>query len=275
METTSTQQIIITGGHSGIGLELTKRLVAEGHRVGLVVRNKSRLEGLPEEVRTRVEPFEADLSKQADVLAAAQAIRGSWRHVDVLYNNAGLLGDQLRMSPQDNELQLEINTVAPYLMTLALKPALDAAEAPIVVNTATEGMATQSIDMGHLFDVKKFRRLFGGYLHSKAAMVQLMADLAARPEWAKVRIRSVNPGANKTGMTNGGTGMPWFLRPVGRFLFSAPTKGGNLLYQGAFDPTHGEATGVYLHNNQVRPMKVRLADADRTRLLGAVRVEWP
>jgi len=32
--------IIITGGYSGIGLELTKMLFAEGHKLGLIIRNK-------------------------------------------------------------------------------------------------------------------------------------------------------------------------------------------------------------------------------------------
>ena len=29
---------IITGGHTGIGLELTKKLLEEGHKIGLIVR---------------------------------------------------------------------------------------------------------------------------------------------------------------------------------------------------------------------------------------------
>jgi len=53
--------IIVTGGHSGIGLELTKRLVADGHRVGIVVRSADRADG----VDGISDVFVADLSDQA------------------------------------------------------------------------------------------------------------------------------------------------------------------------------------------------------------------
>ncbi|MEL6536267.1 MAG: SDR family NAD(P)-dependent oxidoreductase, partial [Bacteroidota bacterium] len=58
--------ILITGGHTGIGLELTKRLFKEGHQIGLIVRSKARIENMPTEIRNSINltVWEADLSDQ-------------------------------------------------------------------------------------------------------------------------------------------------------------------------------------------------------------------
>ncbi|MEL6182174.1 MAG: hypothetical protein AAFS10_24660 [Myxococcota bacterium] len=38
-------EIVLTGGHSGMGLELSKLLLADGHRLTLIVRSAKRKEG--------------------------------------------------------------------------------------------------------------------------------------------------------------------------------------------------------------------------------------
>ena len=114
------KNIIVTGGHSGIGLELTKRLVADGHLVGLVVRDAARASSV-----SGVESvFVADLSDQAQVRTVAQEILDTWGVVDMLFNNAGVLLDDIYRSPQGNEMHLEVNTLSPYLLTTLLEPAL-------------------------------------------------------------------------------------------------------------------------------------------------------
>ncbi|MEO0604768.1 MAG: hypothetical protein AAF211_25275, partial [Myxococcota bacterium] len=154
----------------------------------------------------------------------------------------------------------------PYRLTRRLKPAFDEAEHPIVVNTVTGSMHQTTLAMEELTDAARFQKLFGAYLHSKMALTLLMNELGRDPEWSKVVIRNVNPGANRTGMTQG-EGMPWWLRPLRPFLFSAPTKGANLLYGAAFDEAHGRETGQYFDEKHIREVTQTLADGDRAALM--------
>ncbi|MEN0064203.1 MAG: SDR family NAD(P)-dependent oxidoreductase [Myxococcota bacterium] len=260
--------VVMTGGHTGLGLELTRRLIAENAQVGLIVRSSSRMADVPEAVRSapNLTVFEADLTSREAIDAVAQQISDAWPHVDVLFNNAGVLLGEFRQSSNGNEMHLEVNTLAPMRLTHRLKPRLDEAAHPMVINTVTGSMHSTVFDLSEVTDASKFRRLFGAYLHSKAALIQLMNELAQRPEWQNVAIRHVNPGANKTSMT-AGEGMPFWLRPFRWLLFSAPTKGANLLYDAAFSDRYQGKTGIWLDEAKERAVPATLSDDDRAALL--------
>lgn len=131
--------IIITGGHSGMGLELSKKLLSEGHHIGLVVRNEKRkaeTQSLFSD-QNKLNIFIADLSNRAEIESVANEIQSSFTRLDGIFNNAGVLLDKLYFSDYGNELHLEINAISPYLLTKALLPLLEKSEHPFVVNTAT------------------------------------------------------------------------------------------------------------------------------------------
>lgn len=278
MKTTSDPaelSIVVTGGYSGIGLELTRRLAAAGHRIGLIMRSRSRIDALPVELRDRVTIWEADLSVQAQVVQVAEQIIEQWGHVDVLFNNAGVLLGELSKSAQDNEMHLEVNALAAYLLTRSLGPAFDAADRPIVINTATATMHSRALDLDMLFEPKRVPKLGGAYMQSKVALTQLMNDLARAPGWERVRIRNVDPGPNRTSMTTD-SGMPgWLLPLVAKFLFPKPARGANFVYQAAFAPEHRDASGVYLSGNRVKPMKHQIQRAQKEALLARYQVPLP
>ena len=152
--------IVMTGGHSGLGLELTRRLLKESTKVGLIVRSRSRLADVPSEVRdsAQLTVWEADLASRDALDEVAEAIRGAWSHVDVLFNNAGVLLGEFRTSAQGNEMHLEVNTLAPYRLTHRLKPLLDASDRPTVVNTVTGSMHRTTLDMAELTDAARFQK---------------------------------------------------------------------------------------------------------------------
>ena len=211
----------------------------------------------------------ADLSSQEAIRTVSATILADWGHVDVLFNNAGVLLPELRRSAAGRELHLEVNTLAPMSLMRGLAPALRAAEAPVVVNTVTGSMHSTDLDLGQLTDPQVFRKLFGQYLQSKLALTLWMNTVAEEPAWSGVAIRSVNPGANKTGMT-ASDGVPWYILMLRGLLFSAPTKGGNLLFDAAFDAKHGRRSGLFLDEGTPRGTAA-LSASDRETLEALVR----
>ncbi len=254
-------QILLTGGHSGIGLELSKMLLRDGHHLGLIVRSQKRSEEALAALGTseKIDFFYADLSKAEEVLKVAAEISQKWTSIDGIFNNAGVLLDQAYYSDRGNEMHLEVNTLAPYALTKALKELLDKSDSPFVVNTVTGGMANKkSIDIPELRKPTKFVKLLGSYMNSKMALVLLMNDLA--DTWPEVRIVNVDPGPNKTNMT-AGSGMPGPLKIIRNIFFSGPIKGGTKLYNGAFDKKFASKSGIYISGNSIKDIRFALTEA--------------
>ncbi|MEM6642411.1 MAG: SDR family NAD(P)-dependent oxidoreductase [Bacteroidota bacterium] len=259
-------KFLITGGHSGMGLALTKMLVSENHEVGLVVRNEKRKEEtlklFPQTPKIAV--FVADLGKRDEIERVAGEIKSSWPYLDGLFNNAGVLLDQLYMSEYGNELQLEINAISPYLLTKALLPVLEKAEAPFVVSTTTGSMeSVKSLDISGFKKPKKFTKLTGSYMDSKIMLIALMNYLA--DSYEKVRFVHVNPGAIKTKMT-AGSGMPLLLKPIRNLLFKSPEYGAKNLYNGAFGKGF-QKSGIYISGNKIKSIQVKITSDGVTELL--------
>jgi hypothetical protein len=123
---------LITGASSGIGAALARALPAATDLV-LAGRDRAALDALAQELARpgrAVTSVAADLSTDAGrqaVIAAGEAAR-----IDLLANNAGLgfFGPVVRNRAEDERLTVEVNVVAPVVLTRALLPGmLERAEA--------------------------------------------------------------------------------------------------------------------------------------------------
>lgn len=257
---------IITGGHSGMGLELTKKLLNEGHRIGLVVRNESRKKEAQKEFGkdATIDIFIGDLSNRNQIKQVTDEIKNSWNRIDGIFNNAGVLLEKLYLSDYGNEMQLEVNAISPYLFTKALKPLLDKSAKPFVVSTATTNLQKKSsIDIESFKKPTKFVKIFGSYMDSKLILVTLMNHLAK--EWKNVRFVNVHPGAINTKMTRG-KAIPMVMKWMMKWMTKAPIYGANNLYNGAFDSSI-KGTGIYVVEGQVQSIKVEITPNEIDKLL--------
>lgn len=268
----SKKHILLTGGHSGIGLELTKMLLKEANiHLGLVMRSEKRKASIPQELldAPNIEFFYSDLSDQDSVQKLAEELLSAWPKVDVLFNNAGVLLDKFYESKQGNEMHLEVNTLAPYKLSLSLLPLLEKAESAVIVNTVTDGLNRKKSLKLEAFDKDKpFSKLFGAYLESKFALTLLSQELLSLSP--KIRVMNVTPGPNKTPMT-ADSGMPAWLLPLRNLFFPKPTKGAKLLYQGAFDPAHKNNRTAYISGNKRANLRYQLSESEKESLLNRLK----
>ena len=249
--------IIITGGHSGMGFELSKKLLSEGHQIGLIVRSEKRKAETQQlfSNEDKLKIFIADLSNRDQIASVVKEIQSSFSNLDGVFNNAGVLLDKLYFSDYGNELQLEINAISPYLLTKALLPLLEKSENPFVVSTATDALnKKRSIDISAFKKPKKFTKLTGSYMDSKLTLVLLMNHLSKHHK--NIRFVSVNPGAIKTKMT-AGDGMPFWLKPIRNLFFKSPEQGAQNLYDGSFSDTI-KGSGIYVSGGKVKVMNVSI-----------------
>lgn len=264
--------IIITGGYSGIGLELTKILFQEGHQLGLVIRSKetnlSHIDPLFDS--KEIDFFYGDLSKEDDILKIIKKIKTSWEKIDVLFNNAGLLTDRAYYSAQGYEMQFEVNTMAPYILSYGLKSLLEKSRFPTVITSSTCGLhKLQKLNIAELKRPQRFVKLLGSYKASKFASVLMMNHFAK--EYPSIKVRMVDPGANKTKMTSS-AGMPKWLLLLRNLFFSEPKKGAEKLYSGAFNKTFSDKSGVYISQNKTKLIQKKISLYEVVEMTGKIPI---
>jgi uncharacterized protein len=119
--------VLVTGGSSGIGLELAKIFAAEGHDVILASSRPARLRRAAEQVRTagsghdvKVSTIVVDLSKPAAPQRLHDKVKEMRRALDILVNNAGVgvWGDFVRETSLKDELSMiQLNAASVVALT--------------------------------------------------------------------------------------------------------------------------------------------------------------
>jgi uncharacterized protein len=181
---------LVTGASSGIGAVYADRLAHRGYDLILVARNAARMEALATRLRAEtgrtVDVLPADLAVPADVAKVRDRL-GSDPAITLLVNNAGisLNGGLLDNEPADLERLIAVNITAPTLLAAAAGRAFVGRKAGAIVNIASVlALAPEMLD--------------GVYSGSKAFVLNLSIDLAAKVRDAGVQVQAVLPGATRT-----------------------------------------------------------------------------
>ena len=125
---------LVTGGRSGIGKAIARRLRAEGARVFTAQR------GLDDEF----EAIPADLSDPESPERIVAEVIGRAGRLDVLVNNAGMMQEATveAMSVHDCQRNVAVNLTGPFLTIRAALPHLRAARGSIVNIGSIEGLGS-------------------------------------------------------------------------------------------------------------------------------------
>ncbi len=210
--------IVITGATSGIGMYTAIGLAQTRATVVVIGRDEARGKtGVASIQRASgsedVHLVVGDLASLAEVAKLADAIRARCPRIDVLINNAGSAANAYSTTSDGLEFDFGVNVAAPYALTRALLPALEAAKPARVINV-TGGSARGAVDMGNLGAEKGFVGLTV-YDNSKRAMEAMSLALAVEFAPRGVFVNVVYPGQASTSMTRSMAlgSFPWWMRP--------------------------------------------------------------
>lgn len=120
---------VITGANGGLGLITARELAAKGAHVVLAVRNPKKTAGAVEMIHSAVpdaslEVVPLDLSSQASVKEAAAQILASHEEIDLLINNAGVMGIPEAKTVDGYEMQFGVDHLGHWTLTALLLPSL-------------------------------------------------------------------------------------------------------------------------------------------------------
>lgn len=138
-----TKVLVITGAAGGIGQALCKKLIgmdAYSHaEMVLVDRDEARLQELTQRLGSRSSSFPVDLSNTQAIAEMIQTIQSRYGHIDTLINNAAvvLTGPFAERDPQLISQEIQINLIAPLVLTRLAISLLQRSTKPHVVNTVS------------------------------------------------------------------------------------------------------------------------------------------
>ncbi|MDI6771606.1 MAG: SDR family oxidoreductase [bacterium] len=134
----SGRTVIVTGASSGIGEATARAFGRAGDRVVLVARRAERLAQLAAEIHDSL-VLPADVTRREDIARIVEAALARYGTIDVLVNNAGLgRYDWLESLTEDEILtQIEVNLVAPILLTRAVLPVMQAQGRGVIINVGS------------------------------------------------------------------------------------------------------------------------------------------
>jgi NAD(P)-dependent dehydrogenase (short-subunit alcohol dehydrogenase family) len=201
MTTTDSTTALITGANKGLGFETARQLAADGWTVFVGARDAERGRTATEKLAAeggdaRFVPL--DVTDDASVATAVAAVAEQVDRLDVLVNNAGIIGSfsaPLDTGPADFLACFGVNLLGPVRVTQAFLPLLREAEVPRIVMVSS--------GMGSLAVTSDPGRLESGlvslvYPSSKAALNMVTAQYAkALPGW---KVNAVDPGYTATDM---------------------------------------------------------------------------
>ena len=201
------ENIFITGANRGLGFETARYLLESGYMVYLGCRNpelgKEAVSILREQGYTHCESVEIDVTMQTSVEKAFEVLSEKMKSLDVLINNAGILG---RISTPENPHTLEevrqvfeTNFFGSIRVTEVFLPLLKRSDNPRIVNVSSE-LGSLTLQQDENWEYSHFKSIT--YPPSKTALNAFTLMQAYKQKELGVKINSVTPGYTDTDFNN-------------------------------------------------------------------------
>ncbi|XP_013189184.1 retinol dehydrogenase 13-like [Amyelois transitella] len=252
---------IVTGGTSGMGLEIAIDFALRGARVIVACPFQDEGETGKETIIKRSGNenviFEhLDLASFASVRKFAETIMKKENRLDILVNNAGVNAATERLTEDGFNFIYQVNYFGTVLLTLLLLPLLKRNGKPDepsrIVNTSSISHKLGKVDFESW---KKTNHHFKCYPNSKLCIAMFSRELAKRNEYLNVTVNVIDPGIVGTRIYR--TATDAFLGPIAVFLATfcskTPWEGAQTAIHVAVCENARKENGKYFANCKVSP----------------------
>jgi NAD(P)-dependent dehydrogenase (short-subunit alcohol dehydrogenase family) len=229
---------IITGANTGVGFETATALASRGAQVVLAVRNLDKGKAAAARIGTTfpgaaVIVQQLDLSSLDSIRSAAADLRANFGHIDLLINNAGVMGTPKSATRDGFELQFGTNYLGHFALTgLLLDHVLAAPNSRIVTVSSAAHRLKVRIEFDNLQGERSYNSL-GAYALSKLADLLFAYELQRRLADSTTISVAAHPGGSKTELA-GNSSAP--VRAFNALLLQSAAMGALPTLRAATDP---------------------------------------
>lgn len=182
---------IVTGGGQGIGLAVTERMLAGGARVSVWDRDQALVDGLASKHGAdRVLPLNVDIGDLAAVEAATTEVKARFGRIDILVNNAAIVGPNANTweyPPQAFMDVVHVGLVGTFFVSRSVIPHMIAANYGRIVNLSS--VAGKEGNPGA-----------PAYSATKAGVLALTKSMGKELATHNIAVNAVTPTVAKTTM---------------------------------------------------------------------------
>ncbi|BBZ59287.1 SDR family NAD(P)-dependent oxidoreductase [Mycolicibacterium monacense] len=261
-------RIIVTGGNSGVGRATASAMAAEGHEVVIACRTMSKGYDAAASMSGRVDVRELDLADLTSVRKFADTVD----YVDVLVNNAGVLGLPLTRTADGFEAHMGTNHLGHFALTCLLGDRIR----DRVVSVASTNYTTARMHFDDLNWQQRKYNPWSAYGESKLANLLFVHELVARGKTAYAS----DPGMTNTAITRDGSGvLQWAGRVISPHIAQSPDDGARSTIQAITttlpNGTYLAPRGLMHQWGKPKPtkLKAKARDADSARRLWDLSAE--
>lgn len=254
--------VIITGGNSGLGKATGLELARRGAKVILACRNVNSGLQAAGEIRALTCPERVlvrylDLSSFGSIRSFVNNILKTEMHVDVLINNAGIFQCPYSTTREGFELQMGVNHLGHFLLTVLLLERLKNSQPSRIVVVTSSLYKTGNIKLPELvMDQHNYDKKLA-YANSKLANVLFVRELSRRLKGTGVRAYAASPGLVLTNLGRHKK-LPWYLMvlllPFALFAVRTPLQGCQTIVDCAVNEEYERHSGRLYRN--CRPEKL-------------------
>jgi NAD(P)-dependent dehydrogenase (short-subunit alcohol dehydrogenase family) len=239
---------LVTGANSGLGFQAAAALARKGAAVILACRDSGKAAMATARMSAFtpgavIEIVRLDLASLDSVSAAADEVKSRYASLDLLINNAGLLGAQRGTTADGFELHFGIHHLGHFALTGLLLDRLLAAPGSRIVTVSSLGHRVTRMNFDDLQCLRRHISSGECYARSKLANVLFALELERRLAAAGARAASLaaDPGVARSSLLwHLPTGIRATARLVELLLFQSTQMGALPVLRAATDPAaHG------------------------------------
>ncbi len=188
---------IVSGANRGIGKEIVRQFVDEGFSVIATGRSPEKMELLKNEFGSDIIPMVVDISVDESCKRFSEYLKDNFKKVDVLVNNAGVMGNTNLSEFDIAQIEKVMNTnlMGAIRLTKASIDLLKNSDDARIINVSSEMGELRSLNGSH-----------AAYRLSKWALNGFTIMLAKELADSGIRVNAMCPGWCQTDM--GGAGAP-------------------------------------------------------------------
>jgi len=179
--------VLITGGSTGIGAAVARRLAASGAKVAVAARRKDKLDEVVAAIVAEggaARAYALDVTKKDQVQSVAEAVVTDFGRLDVLINNAGLMPirPMAEVNTDEWDAMIDVNLKGTLYGIAAALPRFIAQGSGHVINLSSVAGVKVFAPGGTVYSGTKFA-------------VRAISEGLRQEVGDKIRVTSIEPGA--------------------------------------------------------------------------------